>query len=298
MNAPKTLIFCPKYYFLFFAILGIVVSACNKDHMKNNSTTHNESPIEDDDSDSDDNFDAGADSDLDSVEIVNGRKVNNTSELGKFTVALVSEKQSKQALCTGTLLAEDIVLTAAHCVENNPEKLFVVFGAEIKGVSKENIRYAEAYSQNPLWHNPTKKGHGDLALIRFRGKLPIGYKPVLLASKNTNLSIASTVTLIGYGVANGNTHGGAGILRQAQTTIIGKYTTTEIITNGKKSSVCFGDSGGPAFIMDGNHYVQWGVASSVTNKACNEAAIHTLIVGYKSWIKKTIAKLRSHRDSL
>jgi secreted trypsin-like serine protease len=82
-------------------------------------------------------------------------------------------------------------------------------------------------------------------------------------------------------------------LRETETTIVDQVSPTEIATDGRKSSVCFGDSGGPAFITEGRRLVQWGVASSVTNESCNEASIHTSVMTYLRWIKTTANRLNS-----
>lgn len=225
--------------------------------------------------------------------IVRGHRAGRKNELSHSVVALVTESEKGQALCTGTLIEKDLVLTAAHCVEGNPDRLVVVFGAQVKAAKPENMREVVAYVQHPRWHQPTEDGRGDLALVRFSGDLPDGFAPAKLASSEADLKIGTSVKLLGYGVTNGSTHVGAGILRETETSIVEKHSKTELVLDGKKTSVCFGDSGGPAFVKKGDSFLMWGVDSSVTTSECNEASIHTSVVSYRKWIKSAGSKLRA-----
>jgi V8-like Glu-specific endopeptidase len=224
--------------------------------------------------------------------IVKGHKVKDKDQLGRAIVAIVSEQSQGQALCTGSIIAEDLILTAAHCVEGNPTKLSIVFSGNVRAAKPSDIRLADRFAQNPRWLKQTEKGRGDLALIHFEGGLASGYSEIKLAAKSAGLKPGTPVLVIGYGVTNGTTKVGSGILRETATTVISQSTPTEIMTDGKKSSVCFGDSGGPAFVEINSEFVQWGVASSVTNQTCSEASIHTDLASYLSWIKSEGSKLR------
>ena len=241
--------------------------------------------------------------------IIHGRSVTNRDQIGKTVVALVAQNQSGQALCTGSIISEDTILTAAHCVDHDIQELVVVFGQRVRGVKPENIRKAVSFVQNPRWkkssdtteegnprgtrgHAAKPKGRGDLALVHFEGGLPSGYQAVELAGRGEALDKDMSIVMVGYGVTDGVTSKGSGVLRETQTTLIGSHSATEFITDGQQSSVCFGDSGGPAFIEDGGHYVQIGVASSVMNQSCNQASVHTSVMGYGSWIKSASARLR------
>ncbi len=265
----------PARFFLFSRILTLsaVLTACAPDSPHTSSNPGTE-PLSDDSS------------------IVHGKNVKEKSELSRSVVALVSTRQDGQAVCTGTILAEDMVLTAAHCVEGQPQKISVVFGNQVHLAKPESIRNVESFIQNPLWHHPSEKGQGDLAIVHFLGKLPTGYQAVKLASDDFKLFSGQEVQIIGYGVTNGLSHLGAGVLRQAQTTVIGQKTKSEIITDGRLSSVCFGDSGGPAFTQVDGNFTQWGIASSVKNQACNQSSVHTAVMGYKKWILASMQKLR------
>lgn len=231
-------------------------------------------------------------------DIINGRPPVKGNMLAKSVVAIVSQMDQGEALCTGSILTEDAILTAAHCVEGNPSKIAIIFGQNVQLAVGEEIRYAVGVGQNPKWKNGENSGLGDVAVILFSGGLPQGYAPMTLAPKEMEIQQGSAVSFLGYGVTNGETHVGSGVLRFAQSSVIAQKNNTQIITDGTKSSVCFGDSGGPGLIAYNGGFVQWGVASSVMNQACNEASVHTTVMEYEPWMNSAITKLRKSIDPI
>lgn len=227
---------------------------------------------------------------IDGNGIVHGRGVPTKSSISKSVVALVSEIEGGAALCTGTILDEQTILTAAHCVDHSPEKMVVVFDTKVKGVAKENLRHADTYLQNPRWAKGGEHA-GDIAVVHFTGGLPKSYQPVQLATRGQKLEEGSEVTMVGYGMSNVKKESGGGVLRETKTTIVGKKAPDQIATDGHTSSVCFGDSGGPAFSEANGELVQWGVAHSVLNRECNETSLHTDIIPYEAWIRESMKRL-------
>ena len=229
---------------------------------------------------------------LELADIVNGKTINNKQDIAKSIVAIVAQNDEGESLCTGTLVSENTVLTAAHCVEHDPQHLKIIFGLNVKKAKEKNQRNADKYIQHPNWSKHMPAGEGDLALIHFQGITPKEYIPVILAPSNFKLKKGQVIIMAGYGVTDGEAQSGAGQLRQTNSNVIDQQTQTEFVINGDKSSVCFGDSGGPAFIKTGNKMIQWGVASSVMNRECNSASIHTALMKYNSWIQTTIKKMQ------
>ncbi len=238
----------------------------------------------------------GAEGDNESAEngiVHGGTQLSPTGKtLGRSIVAIVTTSGGVQSLCTGSLIAKDLVLTAAHCVEKNPERVFIVFAENVEKASPEFQREARGYLLNPHWRHSWEKGKGDLALVHFGGKLPGGYSPIKLAPEDLKLRMGSTVKMMGYGVSDGFTKEGSGVLREMKTKLREVVSATEVMSDGWHSSVCFGDSGGPAFIKKGRAWEQWGVASFVTNRSCSEASVHTGIMDYLDWIHSASLQLR------
>jgi secreted trypsin-like serine protease len=226
-------------------------------------------------------------------DIVNGERVTQKMIMSKAVVALMIKSKNGQSLCSGSLIAPQIILTAAHCVDDDPERINIIFAPSIKKGNTKTIRIADRILPHPLWHKHTAAGEGDLALVHFSASAPNEYKPIKIVSKNFNLTKDQQVLLAGYGVTDGLSHASPGILRQTESSVIDRHSETEVVLDGDESSVCFGDSGGPAFILQNNQLIQWGVASSVSNRACNDTAIHTELMRYLNWIKTSSEKLTS-----
>lgn len=229
-----------------------------------------------------------SDLEISSGDIVNGKKVTEKNELEQFLVALEIGNSNGDAICTGSIISSNYILTAAHCVDDDPKSIKIIFENDIKKMNTENTRIADKFIQHPNWGKHNRTGEGDLALIHFKGKIPNGHSITKLAANNFKPEQFQKTNLLGYGVTNGLKRSGAGVLRQTKTEIIDQRSDTEYVLDGKTTSVCFGDSGGPAFIKNKNEFFQWGVASSVSNQECNDIAIHTAIMPYTDWINKNI----------
>lgn len=234
------------------------------------------------------------------IGIVNGtgRMSAVSKSLSRSVVAIISESSKGQSLCTGSIIGKELILTAAHCVDGKPSRMEVVFKSNVKKAHDADRRPVKGYIQHPNWRESRDSGsggsginRGDLAVLKFTGGLPKGFVPLSLASEGLALSIGQAVGMLGFGVTSGTTESGAGVLRKTNTTILDFVSDTEVLTDGRATSVCFGDSGGPAFVKEKDKWVLWGVASSVTNRNCKQSSIHTSVMPFLSWIERAGSRL-------
>lgn len=230
-------------------------------------------------------------------QIIGGQEISSVADpVAKSTVLLYDT--AAKAICTGSLLGNNIVLTAAHCIGKQPQSILVLFTQNIKTATKENARQIAGAITHPLWATSNKKGkdHGDIAVIKYSGPTPQGYTPANILTNPAYLNSGSLVLLAGYGISNGITKQGSGVLRQVMTLIANsRFSSSEVqIEQRSGRGACHGDSGGPAYIVAGGNYFLWGVTSRGNQDPedkCNQFGIYTNALVYLKWIHENARAL-------
>ena len=150
--------------------------------------------------------------------------------------------------CTGSLIGPEVLLTAAHCTEPGGYVNFQSKGL----VYSAQCRLAPDYTSSV--------GDQDMALCKLESAHPGPYASV--ATKGP--SLLSHVRLIGYGCTKAGGGGGNdGVLRVGISMVVKVPTDTyySFHTRGNVA-LCYGDSGGPAFVADqASHHTVLGVNS-------------------------------------
>lgn len=236
-------------------------------------------------------------------------------------VQLIIFTSQGEATCTGTLIARDIILTAAHCVEGDELLgVDVLFGLDDVNTSEENIIGAKSGAIHPNY-NPTDdvtEIWNDIALIKLEKDAPADFQlsRIPLTSNEIHLDQKSKLTLSGFGITSAiinkigkNSKGkdiiielpqeGGGSLREVhEIPVVGVSLDLKEITLDQRSlrGACHGDSGGPALLLqDDGTYIQVGVTSRGTEHLgnCNKGVVYTGVSGYLDWIQTTIEKLNT-----
>lgn len=231
--------------------------------------------------------------------IIGGTVVTAQNWIAQTVVALTATSDEGEALCTASLVAKDLAVTAAHCVTpsspSHPAVLTLLFGKNIHSVDANHTRLVDRVEVPAEWnpHASAATDTSDVALVHFTGGLPLGYSASDLLPFDQTLSAGQSVELAGYGISNASADAGAGILRKTQVKIANPhYSVSEVqLDQSQGGSACHGDSGGPAYVVISNHPYLFGITSRGGGN-CDEDVIYTEISAYADWFTQASAVLR------
>ncbi len=200
----------------------------------------------------------------------------------RYTIAIGSAK----GRCTGVVLAQNIVLTAAHCIVPG-EKLWVGDSVEAGSQSLAPVRLSavDETVPHPLW-NRRDSGSPDLAILRLATPLPDRFIPATLSSRH--LAEGDNLIAAGYGKASGEESRSPLVLRMVLLRVTNAFRGWAILaaTGEDRAGGAPGDSGGPLFSYRGMHTLV-GLIVSISDKRTRAVSL----AAYYGWIKETQEKL-------
>jgi V8-like Glu-specific endopeptidase len=157
--------------------------------------------------------------------------------------------------CTGTIIARDLILTAAHCYENSVQGGYVLFGIQFNGRDRKIIQIASA-SINPAYNG----SHNDVAMLKLAQEIPAGYQPVKLLPPTLAMRPGDVVRQAGYG--SDNTPNSFGTLRTVDSQYVGQTGAGALSVRNGRTAACSGDSGGPLYVRKNGEWFTAGITST------------------------------------
>ena len=191
-------------------------------------------------------------------------------------------------VCSGTAISETEVLTAAHCFFDDygnfiGDYTLLTFADEFAGFQYEGI--AHPHPDYPIFPGKGLKGFDthDVAIVVVSGTLPGPYPSLPSEGLVDGLPMKQDLTVVGYGI-HGWITGFGNKFNYADWDLTRYYAMVELVASNHvhadeyikvsanpaqdKGGTCFGDSGGPTLLEDGDDITVLAVSSYVTNMNC------------------------------
>ena len=224
--------------------------------------------------------------------------------------SVVQIESSRGELCTGAIIAPDLILTAAHCVLQRASYRVVAVDRRFRRYS---IR-AVAAAMHPGFvagTTPRNQPGTDLAILKLEASLGSDFLP-LDPRYATELSPGEVVRLAGFGLTSERSRKSARVLREAQLVTLGTLQVANrvvIMADRRRKAqtagagACRGDSGGPIVRGGPGNFrllgiVSWSSGARRTRiaTACGGLTAVTPVAEHSDWIISQSYDLRRFVD--
>lgn len=237
--------------------------------------------------------------------IIAGEPVRSSDQIRRWTVKVES---SKGELCSGVVLSQRIILTAAHCVIAGGR--FTVSALDDR-MRRRSIRATHVIAHDSFLpgRTPSTQPGIDLALLRLAEPLAGAIEPVSIGA---GMGVGERLTIAGFGLSQEDRSQTARTLRQGNLMSAGSYTSSNSVVVavdmrnlGKihGAGACRGDSGGPILRGDGGGAILVGIVSwssgptqQRVRRVCGGYTAITPVAPHQGWISSMAATLAALPD--
>lgn len=149
--------------------------------------------------------------------------------------------------CTATLLSKDVLQLAAHCVGNGRTATIQANGSSVDGVCTHSPDYR-------------RDSTADWALCKMKSSVDRTWYEKVLQDASV-IRVGGKIVLAGAGCTQPGGGGGFGTFRVGESTVTSVPSRdNDTVTKGG-AALCYGDSGGSAFHVEGSQRWVMGVNS-------------------------------------
>lgn len=232
-----------------------------------------------------------------------GTKVWNGTPVAAGTyqaVALVltSPAPDRVEVCSGTLIADRYVVTAAHCVADVPgQPVDVALGGTSLSKPFDEVHTTRVHAVHSEWDSAVQ--HYDVALLELPKASKISPIRVARVDDEDLRAPGTRVALAGWGAVDGGDRG-TGTLRDGATTVrpdsdcakaYANYDPASMVcADGRSTDSCRGDSGGPLLARGPDGPILIGITSF--GAACDVAEVgaYGWVPAARPWMEDVVAE--------
>jgi hypothetical protein len=227
-----------------------------------------------------------------SSQAIVGAGAEKPDAIGRSVVTIIG---SHGSVCSGSLIAPTLVLTAGHCIA--PATSYRVLDYTTQ---PPRLLTAQKVASHPQFSLQTMLAHratADVALLLLPSSVP-SKEPAPLGTPHIPVAAGARFTIAGIGVAVSGGDDGIGTIRTASLVATGQPGRFQIrlvdpATNNTRNGLgaCTGDSGAPVFENQDDRAVIVGVVSWSTgannSAGCGGLTGVTPLTVYRDWILQT-----------
>jgi len=211
--------------------------------------------------------------------------VGGQEDAGPLARRSVMVLSSNGGVCSAVVLAEDVVLTAAHCVTGAAEHR-----VHFRNEAGEPVLIAPLAKAVHPGYEPKaiemRRRSIDLALVRIPEPLPARFETAALTPVKPARD--ETVIVGGYGLARVGDAKTTGTFRTASLKVVEPYGPSQILLWSQGTGAvgaCQGDSGGPMILGGGVAAITtW--SSPAKGRGCGGVTQGVLVGPQRDWIER------------
>lgn len=210
--------------------------------------------------------------------------------IAAHTVMIVS---TRGASCTGTLVTQDLLLTAAHCVAPKADYAVALVGhGPVALIPVLRVGLHPGFDAEQF---RTRRPTPDLALVKLGEPLPDRFVPARLSMDGAIPPKGSRFLLAGFGMTADGAEKSAGTLRAVEVASIGSTggIMLRLAAEPGPAGACTGDSGGPAFANGVVAGVIGWVTAAGGARGCGGVTGITLVGLQRDWLLSAARQMGS-----